>query len=61
MFHIHFEKNLENKSIEKLKENLNDRSKMSQLEQNIQVKFYNMMYALFYFDNLYNLINRCLH
>ena len=35
MFHMHFEKNLDSNIIEKLKENLNDRSKI--LEQNIQV------------------------
>ena len=41
MFHMHFEKNLDSQLIEKLKENLNDRSKMSQLEQNIRVIIYN--------------------
>ncbi len=41
MFHVHFEKNLESKLIEKLKENLNDRSKISQLEETVQVKINN--------------------
>jgi hypothetical protein len=40
MFHVHFEKNLESKLVEKLKANLSEKSKLNQMEQEIQVRKY---------------------
>ena len=44
MFHIHFEKNIESKMLDKLKDNLSNRTKISQMEQNIQVLYFFIFY-----------------